>query len=149
MDQTSTERFTEHHGKNTPQSPPPAGGPKGEETNEILPYPPLQKEGANGIPLFRKEGLGEIFGRLRFLLFHVTVTGESMWPALVPGQRYWASSLLPIRPGSIAIAQTEHRLVIKRVGKIKGSNIELISDASNRTSYRVLRSQLLGRLLGV
>ncbi len=39
-DHTATERFTERHGK-------------------ILPNPPLQKEGT---PLFRKEGLGEIFG---------------------------------------------------------------------------------------
>lgn len=135
MDHTAAERFTEDRGK-------------------ILPNPPLSKEGATGVPLFRREaclpdrqGLEEIFGRLRYLIFRVTVTGESMWPTLTPGNRYWASSLLPYRVGSIVVAKTKHRLVVKRIGEIGEKSVSLVSDAVNGSSYEVPTRAILGSLL--
>lgn len=80
-------------------------------------------------------------------LFNVTVTGESMWPTLTPGNTYWASSLLPYRVGSIVVAKTKHRFVIKRVGALVGKSVSLVSDAPHGSTYDVPTSDILGCLL--
>ncbi len=80
-------------------------------------------------------------------LFHVTVTGESLWPALTPGQTYWASSLLPIHAGLIVVACTPHRLVVKVVDRIDKTSITLRGANDQSTPIVVSRSAILGRLL--
>ncbi|MBI4250050.1 hypothetical protein HY622_00475 [Candidatus Uhrbacteria bacterium] len=79
--------------------------------------------------------------------FRVTVTGESMWPRLTPGQTYWASSLLPYRVGSIVVVGTTHRMVIKFVRSIDEDQITLGGTQPSAQSITVKTEQVLGRLL--
>lgn len=81
------------------------------------------------------------------MLFRVTVTGESMWPILVPGQTYWASSLLPIRVGSIVVAKMPHRTIVKLVDTVDEDTIRLIGTRNRSTPITVNQSAILGRLL--
>lgn len=91
--------------------------------------------------------MNDLQSTLAHLLFRVTVTGESMWPALTPGKTYWASSLLPYRVGAIVVAKTNHRFVIKRVGAMSGESVELESEAPGGATVTVPRMIVLGTLL--
>lgn len=52
---------------------------------------------------------------LRPPFFFVRVRGESMWPVLVPGRRYLATTFMKARDGDIVVADTPDGIVVKRV----------------------------------
>ena len=91
---------------------------------------------------------------MRKVLFRVRVSGESMYPALLPGRAYWASGWLPIRVGDYIVFwspnnQTERW--IKRVKAIQpeGYVVEgLVSwSASSEMIGTVPRRAVLGKIL--
>lgn len=83
----------------------------------------------------------------QFWLFRVKVTGESLWPVLVPGQYYWASSLVCPRPGRIVVfhdpADTE-RFLVKKITRQEGQSFILEGTVSWSSSYRARENAILG-----
>ena len=57
------------------------------------------------------------------------VSGESMWPELVNGRRYWASSLLRPRAGSHVVFQNPwgEGMFVKKVSRVVGDGYEVTS----------------------
>jgi hypothetical protein len=61
--------------------------------------------------------------KLSRILFRVRVSGESMWPGLVPGRHYWASGLLKPRVGDTVVAEHPREpgtFVVKKVTVLNG-----------------------------
>ena len=83
-------------------------------------------------------------------LFQVTVAGESMWPVLVPGKTYWASSLVPLAVGKIVVAQNpvnSKTYLIKKIHSLSGSQLKLAGTVSWSSSPTVDRQNVLGVLI--
>jgi len=79
--------------------------------------------------------------------FEITVTGESMWPVLVPGKRYKADRDLEPRVGDIVVAQhptDPSTTIVKRVATIIGGRYSLVGTVSWSANITVERSQILG-----
>ena len=90
----------------------------------------------------------------RQLLFVVRVSGESMWPALVPGKTYLATNILRPRGGDMIIFRNRNncdRVFVKRVkGETpEGDEVEsLVSWGSSGEQFGVIpHGEVLGRLL--
>ncbi|GEM_PF-1278450 len=93
---------------------------------------------------------GWVGQRLAHPFFLVRVSGESMWPLLVPGRRYLASSLLAPRPGRIVVAPNPSyppELLIKRVEWLEGQQLHLGGTVAWSNSYVVPRQSVYGVLL--
>ena len=90
----------------------------------------------------------------RHFLFLVRVEGESGWPYLVPGKRYFASNLLVPRAGDWAVFRNPYesggRILIKRVGAVLDGEYIMESMVSWGSSSRdfglVERRFVLGRV---
>ena len=66
--------------------------------------------------------LDRFYRGLSSILFLVRVDGESLWPMLVPGKRYFASGLLLPRVGDFAVFRNPRdpaRVFVKRVAGVK------------------------------
>lgn len=73
-----------------------------------------------------------------------------MWPALVPGKTYWATSLLESREGDIVIAQSKESqsgFVIKKIKRVGGENYLLGGAVPWSSTYEVKRENIIGRLI--
>ncbi len=93
---------------------------------------------------------GWVGQRLAHPFFLVRVSGESMWPLLVPGRRYLASSLLAPRQGRIVVAPNPSyppELLIKRVERVEGQRLHLGGTVGWSSSYVVPRQSVYGVLL--
>lgn len=79
-------------------------------------------------------------------LFFVRISGESMWPTLVPGRRYLATSLLRPRVGRIVVAQHpyESRFIVKKIDKITADRLHLVGLVSWSDSYTLGSDALIG-----
>lgn len=83
-------------------------------------------------------------------LFFVRVSGESMWPLLVPGRRYLASSLLAPRVGRIVVSHNPAypaELIIKRVERCEGDSLHLNGTVVWSSRYVVPRSSVVGAVV--
>ena len=86
-------------------------------------------------------------------LFLVTVRGESMWPALVSGKKYLASSLLPIKQGSVIVFKNplnDSEVFVKHVSAVHPDGYEVESEVSwglnSKNLGKIPRKMVLGRL---
>lgn len=76
---------------------------------------------------FRKlwrRNLPSNYGGFASIVFTVRVEGESMWPALVPGRRYFASSIGVLRAGDFAVFRNPNemgRIFVKKVTEVCGA----------------------------
>ena len=85
-------------------------------------------------------------------LFRVRISGESLWPDLVPGRTYWATSLGAPKTGDYAVFKGPAgapEFVVKKVEGIENGVYDLRGTVSRSASYKVPKSHILGRLLGV
>ncbi len=85
--------------------------------------------------------------------FEILVTGESMWPELVPGQRYTARRDVEPKLGDIVVAQhptDSSQTIVKRVASIIPSSdirpltFRLSGTVSWSSTFKVSRPQILG-----
>lgn len=90
----------------------------------------------------------------KILLFTVKVEGESMWPALIPGQRYLATNMLPIRQGDFSVFRNPlnpSEIFVKRVAEISNSKYcmeSLVSWGSSSKDFEYVTKQtVIGKLL--
>ncbi len=86
------------------------------------------------------------------LLFRVRVTGESMWPRLVPGKTYWASSLLKPSIGKIIVFRDPNDLrqyIVKQIIQYNGETVIVSGTVSWSNSYSIRQEQILGVLIHV
>ncbi len=89
---------------------------------------------------------------MRPFIFKVQVSGESLWPELVPGRIYWATGLLAPKAGDYAVFRSPDepgKFVVKKVKSVQDGLYELVGTVPWSSSYKVPKSQILGRLLGV
>lgn len=73
------------------------------------------------------------------IVFVVRVEGESMWPALVPGRRYFASSRGVLRVGDFAVFRNPKetsRIFVKRVAAARDGAYGMESAVSWGSSSR-------------
>ncbi len=88
--------------------------------------------------------------RVAHPLFLVRVSGESMWPRLVPGRRYFATSLLSPRVGRIVVCAHPHeagQLLVKRVERIADGKLHLGGTVDWSSSYVVPRAAVWGVII--
>lgn len=87
---------------------------------------------------------------MRYWLFRVKITGESMWPVLVPGRSYWATSLLAPKVGRLAVFRMPHssQFAVKRIVELKNGRLELAGTVSWSSSFEIDADQFVGILLG-
>lgn len=72
-------------------------------------------------------------------MFVVRVEGESMWPALIPGRRYFASGIGVLRAGDIAVFRHPKEMsgiFVKRVAEARGGAYRMESAVSWGSSSR-------------
>lgn len=84
------------------------------------------------------------------VLFLVRVSGESMWPSLVPGRRYWATSLLKPRVGDVVVAVHPHDhtiFVVKKITTHDGNAYGLDGTVPWSSSFTVPADTVVGVLL--
>ncbi len=89
---------------------------------------------------------------MRPILFRVEVSGESLWPELVPGRTYWATGLLKPGVGNYAVFRNPDeagKFIVKKVKHIENGTYDLVGTVSWSSSYQVPKSEILGRILGV
>jgi hypothetical protein len=69
-----------------------------------------------------------------------------MWPTLIPGRRYLASSLLGPRVGRIVVARHPYEagFLVKKIDKITGDRLHLVGLVSWSDSYTVGKDAVLG-----
>ncbi len=67
--------------------------------------------------------------RVKRALFRVRVTGESMWPELVSGKRYWASGFVRPQVGKYAVFQSPsgEGVFVKKVSRVTNDGYEVTS----------------------
>lgn len=82
-------------------------------------------------------------------LFHVRVSGESMWPEFIPGKVYWASSLIRPKVGRVIIFRPDNSsgYILKRIAKINGDVIYASGIVTWSKSYTINQRQVIGVLL--
>lgn len=90
----------------------------------------------------------------RHILFVAKIAGESMWPALIPGQQYLATNLVPIRIGDFAVFRNSanpQEFFVKRVCGILGDAYRVESlvswGASSHDFGYVTEQNVIGKLL--
>ena len=95
-----------------------------------------------------------ILDSLKFLLFNVKVSGESGWPQLVPGKRYFASGLFSPRVGDFIVFKNPRNsegVFVKKVTATRDGGYEVAGTVSWATSSKeigiVPRELVLGKLL--
>ena len=79
--------------------------------------------------------------------FEIVVTGESMWPVLVPGKHYVARRDVEPAVGDIAVATHPYdptQTIVKRVSAIADGNYTLTGTVSWSSSFSVPRSAIMG-----
>ncbi len=84
------------------------------------------------------------------ILFRIKVTGESLWPELVPGKTYWASRFKQPKPGRLVVClnpDTPANFLIKKVQSIIGRQVYLTGTVSWSTNYHVDEDAILGTVL--
>lgn len=91
---------------------------------------------------------------IRRILFVVRVEGESMWPALIPGRRYFASGIGVVRVGDFAVFRNPRetsRIFIKRAAAAREGGYIMESavswGASSRDFGPVPRQYIIGKVL--
>ena len=89
------------------------------------------------------------------LLFTVKVEGESCWPDLVPGKRYFATSLLRPRVGDFIVFKRPSDLrsfLVKKVKEVRGDSYYVEGTVSWGTTSETLglisHNSVLGRIVG-
>ncbi len=90
----------------------------------------------------------------KYVFFLVHVEGGSMWPRLIPGRRYFASNLFPLRAGDIAVfrnPKNQKKIFVKKVvGREPGGYImegEVSWGSSSRDFGLIGKHQILGKIL--
>ena len=86
----------------------------------------------------------------KYFLFAVKVEGESMWPELIPGRRYFASSLLSPKAGSYIVFKNpdnESELFVKRLKERHGDLLLAESIVPWGSSHEFPRRLLVGTIL--
>lgn len=69
----------------------------------------------------------------KHILFRVRIGGESMWPGLVPGRAYWASSLVKPKKGSIIVfkhPRHAEQFLVKRIAEVTNEGYRVESSVS-------------------
>ena len=91
---------------------------------------------------------------IKRILFRVRVSGESCWPALVPGRMYWASALGRIQIGSFVVFRSpadQEQILVKRVCEVRAEGYEVDSTVSwglSSADFGVVEKQrVLGRII--
>lgn len=81
--------------------------------------------------------------------FLVQVRGESMWPDLVPGKRYIATSFLRPKEGDIVVARdpSSGRMVVKYLTKKEGNKVFLSGTVSWAETVSGEMSDMAGMLI--
>ena len=90
------------------------------------------------------------FTKLRYILFKVWVTGESLWPRIVPGKSYIASNLKKPRVGDCVVFRNPRNsddFFIKRVKEIARNIYTVGGTVSWSDSYIITREEIIGTLL--
>ena len=85
--------------------------------------------------------------RLKNLLVIRRVVGHSMLPTLNEGKIIFSSSLLPIKHGSIVLADVGSRQVVKRYINNEGDLLLVGDNKSDSTDYSVSETDILGVVL--
>jgi signal peptidase I len=83
----------------------------------------------------------------RFSIFLVNVQGESMWPNLVAGRRYLATSLLEPKRGDVIVFREESEVMVKRVIEAKEGNYVAGGTVPWSSTHIVPHSAVIGTLL--
>lgn len=83
------------------------------------------------------------------LLFWAKPKGESMWPELVSGKRYLATSFLKPKQGSYVVARAPEGgpIIIKKVFGQDGDRITIGSTVSWGSTWAVKKDAIIGVLL--
>lgn len=88
---------------------------------------------------------------IKNVLFRVRVSGESCWPALVPGRAYWASVMMPVRTGDFIVFRNRNRLLVKKTFEVRKDGYEVGSTVSWGLSGgdfgTVRREDVLGKVI--
>ncbi len=86
------------------------------------------------------------------ILFRVKISGESLWPELIPGRTYWATSIFTPKVGDYAVFRNPaepEKIIVKKVKDIQSGIFDLRGTIARSASYKVPKSNILGRILGV
>ena len=93
---------------------------------------------------------------IKKLLFIVKIEGESAWPALVPSNRYFATSLLKPKIGDFVVfknPKNEEEIFVKKVSAIDGNNYfmeGLLAGSSSSNDFGMVTKKLiLGKIIFV
>ncbi|MBI3420760.1 MAG: hypothetical protein HY006_01730 [Candidatus Sungbacteria bacterium] len=93
---------------------------------------------------------------LAALIFVVHVEGESALPLLIPGKKYWASGITPIRPNDFIVFSRPHNpklFFVKRVQSIDRNGYDVQSMVSwgiaGDELGRIPKACVLGKILFV
>lgn len=82
--------------------------------------------------------------------FEVLVSGESMWPVLVPGKRYAARRDGELHVNDVVVAihpSDPAQTIVKRVSAISNGVYTLSGTVSWSSTFEVTRQQILGVLV--
>ncbi len=86
------------------------------------------------------------------IIFRVKISGESLWPELIPGRTYWATGLCAPQAGDYAVFKDPaggDKFIVKKVAGVQNGLYDLRGTISRSASYKVPKDQILGRLFGV
>ncbi len=93
--------------------------------------------------------------RLPNLLFRVKVSGESCWPHLIPGKKYFATSVARKRAGDFIVFRQDsgQRIYVKRIREVLPAGFRVESTLSwgeGSAELGVIKKrQVLGRILNI
>ncbi|MBI3442722.1 MAG: hypothetical protein HY007_03060 [Candidatus Sungbacteria bacterium] len=88
------------------------------------------------------------------MLFRVRVSGESCWPALVPGKTYWASTFRKIRKGDFVVFRNpidRKEIFVKKIFRVQEKGYKVVSLISWGESSKdfgiVSKKNVLGKVI--
>lgn len=107
-----------------------------------------------GARMMHIKRLRTLYSKLRRPLFLVRVSGESMWPELVAGRRYFGTALGKIRIGDYAVFRypgSQEKIFVKKVKTVSNDCYEMSSTVSWGSSSKdfgnIPRSLILGKIV--
>lgn len=86
----------------------------------------------------------------KYILFTVTVEGESLWPELIPGKTYFATNIRQPRIGDYAVFQNpgnKKEFFVKKIHKITNGRSVLNGTVSWSSSFVFPPNRIIGTVI--
>jgi hypothetical protein len=85
-----------------------------------------------------------LYPTVSYSIFRVAVSGLSMFPELIPGKTYWASSFFRPRAGKRVVFEHRGEYIVKKISRIEKNVVYLTGTTVWSSLYTIPSSAVRG-----